>query len=444
MSVEKGVRRPEDLRKEILALVKEYYRAEYESRQGFIPGRSRIPYAERIYDDRELVNLVDSSLDFWLTSGRYVLEFEEAFARKVGRKYCSLVNSGSSANLLAVLSLTSRRVEGRLRKGDEVITAAAGFPTTVNPIFQCGLVPVFVDVELGTYNISPKVVEEAIATRTRAIMLAHTMGNPFDAEEISKIAKEHKLWLIEDCCDALNSTFNGRNVGTFGEIATYSFYPAHHITTGEGGAVLTSDPLLRREVDSFRDWGRDCWCPPGKDNTCGKRFEWKLGDLPYGYDHKYIYSNIGFNLKALEMQAAIGLAQLDKLDDFAEKRRENYSFFMQSFRKYEDSLILPVAHPKATINPFGFLLTVRSDAGFTRRDIVKFLENKGISTRMLFGGNLTRQPAYKGKRYRVYGDLRNSDVIMSSSFWIGVYPGITNEMRTYVVKEVDKFMRIHS
>jgi CDP-4-dehydro-6-deoxyglucose reductase, E1 len=432
------------LRKEILALVAHYYQTEHNSKQPFVAGKSKISYAGRIYDEKELVNLVDSCLDFWLTAGRYVEKFEDVFAAKFGQKYCSMTNSGSSANLLAISALTSPKIKGKLSAGDEVITAAAGFPTTVNPIFQLGLVPVFVDVEIGTYNVDPKIVEEAISEKTKAIFLAHTLGNPFDAEAIAKIALKHNLWLIEDCCDALASTINNRFVGTFGHLSTYSFYPAHHITTGEGGAVLTNDSLLRKEVNSFRDWGRDCWCAPGSDDTCKKRFDWKLGDLPYGYDHKYIYSNIGFNLKALEMQGAIGLAQLEKLNTFVEKRRDNYAFFMNHLHKYEHKLVLPMTSAKAVISPFGFMLTVRSDAGFTRNQLVGFLEQSGIATRMLFGGNLTRQPAYIGKKYRVHGTLQGSDTVMNNSFWIGVYPGITSEMRTYIIERFEHFMQLHS
>ncbi len=385
------------------------------------------------------MNLVDSSLDFWLTSGKYVAEFEKKFTKRVGRKHCSLCNSGSSANLLAISALTSKKLKRGLKKGDEVITAAAGFPTTVNPIFQCGLKPVFIDSELGTYNVNPKIVEEAISEKTKAIFLAHTLGNPFDAEAIAKIAKEHNLWLIEDCCDALGSTFNKKKVGSFGSLSTYSFYPAHYITMGEGGAVLTNDSLLHREVNSFRDWGRDCWCSTGADDTCKKRFDWKLGGLPFGYDHKFIYSNIGYNLKALEMQAAIGLAQLEKLDSFIERRKDNYSFFLKKLGEYKDDFILPVVHPKAEISPFGFPLTVKSNANFTRYEIVAFLEEAGIATRMLFGGNLTKQPAYIDEDYRVCGTLENSDIIMNNMFWIGVYPGITNEMREYVVEKFEDF-----
>jgi CDP-6-deoxy-D-xylo-4-hexulose-3-dehydrase len=439
MNSEKSPKKVETIRKKILALTKDYYHAEEACKSRFASGKSRIPSGGRVYNEKELVNLVDSSLDFWLTAGRYVSKFEAAFAKKVGQKYCSLANSGSSANLLAVSALTSRALKRRLHEGDEIITAAAGFPTTVNPIFQCGLTPVFIDVEIGTYNVNPRVVEEAISDKTKAIFLAHTLGNPFDVEYIAKVSAERGIWLIEDCCDALCTTFNGRNVGTFGDISTYSFYPAHHITTGEGGAVLTNDPLLRKEINSFRDWGRDCYCAPGFDGTCGKRFNWQLGDLPLGYDHKYIYSNIGYNLKALEMQAAIGLAQLEKLDSFVEKRRDNYSFLMKNLSKYRNWLILPQTHSKARVSPFGFPLTVRPDAGFTRTELVIFLEERGISTRMLFGGNLTRQPAYAGKKYRIHGSLENSDVIMNNSFWLGVYPGITNEMMAFVVEKFEEF-----
>ena len=443
MSDERNEQKAEIIRNKIRDLVKEYYDASQREKAtlGFIPGKSKIPFAGRVYDEKELANLVDSSLDFWLTAGRYACEFESSFAKKVGQKFCSLTNSGSSANLLAVSSLTSKQLNPCLHEGDEVITAAAGFPTTVNPIFQNGLMPVFVDVELGTYNVDPLVLEEAISDNTKAVILAHTLGNPFDAEYISKVCADQDIWLIEDCCDALGTTFNGWNVGTFGDISTYSFYPAHHITTGEGGAVLTDDPVLNKEVNSFRDWGRDCYCDTGFDNTCGKRFNWQLGTLPLGYDHKYIYSNIGYNLKALEMQAAIGLAQLDKLDTFVERRRDNYYFLFNKLRKYQNKLILPKVNTKANISPFGFPLSVREDAGFSRTEIVKFLEEKGIATRMLFGGNLTRQPAYSGKKYRIHDTLINSDFIMNNTFWIGVYPGINQEMRNFIVAQFEEFMQ---
>jgi len=430
----------EEIRKQTLAKVREFYLSS-KNEEKFEPGKTRIPYAGRIYDEKEMQAAVDACLDFWLTSGRYCNEFEEKFAKFFGTKFCSLTNSGSSANLLAVSSLTSKALgEKRLKRGDKVITAAAGFPTTVNPIFQNGLVPKFIDVELGTYNPSAKMVEEAIDGKTKAIVLAHSLGNPYDAEKIAKLAKEHGIWLVEDCCDALGSKLNGKGVGTFGDIATMSFYPAHHMTMGEGGAVLTSNPMLKKQIESFRDWGRDCWCAPGKDNTCKKRFGWKLGELPYGYDHKYIYSNIGYNLKVVEMQAAIGLTQLEKAPEFISKRKENYAFFLSRLSKHADKLILPKAIAGAEISPFGFPFTVKKDAEFTKNGIVEHLESRGIATRMLFGGNLTKQPAYIGEKFDVVGKLANSDTIMNNTFWIGVYPGITKQMREYIVSEFQSFL----
>ncbi len=431
----------QELRKEILEKVKEYYELYKKPVPTFEPGKSRISYAGRIYDEHEMQNLVDSSLDFWLTSGRYCKEFETEFAKFFEMKFCSLTNSGSSANLLAVSALTSPKLgDKRLKKGDKVITAAAGFPTTLNPIFQNGLIPKFIDTEIGTYNPTPEMVEDAIDEGTKAIILAHTLGNPFDAERIAKIAKEHGMYLIEDCCDAVGSKFNGKSVGTFGDIATVSFYPAHHMTMGEGGAVLTDDFMLKRIIESFRDWGRDCWCPPGVDNTCKKRFTWQLGELPYGYDHKYIYSHIGYNLKVLDMQGAIGLAQLKKLPEFIRKRKENYEFFLSSLSKHSSVFVLPHTLPNADISPFGFPLTVKEDAPFTKNEIVQYLESKGVATRMLFGGNLTRQPAYTGEVFEKSGALTNSDIVMNNTFWIGVYPGISDEMREYIVFEFDNFL----
>lgn len=429
----------ETLRKEILEKVKQF--ASSRKKDQFIPGESKIPYAGRIYDEKELVNLVDSSLDFWLTAGRYATEFEKRFADFFGTKFCSLTNSGSSANLLALSALTSKNLDPRLETQDKVITAAAGFPTTVNPIFQNNLIPVFVDVELGTYNADLAQIEQAAENGARAIMLAHTLGNPFDLETVMKIAKKHDLFVIEDCCDAVGSRFDGKHIGTFGDLATCSFYPAHHITMGEGGAVLTSNPLIKRQVESFRDWGKDCWCPAGKENTCGKRFKMKMGELPFGYDHKYIYSNIGYNLKVTDMQAAIGLAQLDKLDDFIRKRKDNFAFFLEHMKEYEDAFILPKKHPKADPSPFGFPLTVQKDAPFTKNEIVEYLESKGISTRMLFGGNLTRQPAYLERRFEKIGKLPNSDFVMENTFWIGVYPGLTEEMKEYMVEQFSVFIK---
>jgi len=430
----------DSLRKEILEKVKQF--ASLRKEEKFIPGKTKIPYAGRIYDYEEMVALVDSSLDFWLTTGRYAEEFERKFADFFGLKFCSLTNSGSSANLLALTALTSNAFgEKRLKPGDKVITAAAGFPTTVNPIFQNNLVPVFVDVELGTYNAIPEQIEGAAEKGAKAIMLAHTLGNPFDLDAIMKIAKKHDLWVIEDCCDAVGSKFDGKHVGSFGHVATASFYPAHTITMGEGGAVLTSDPLIRKEIESFRDWGRACFCPPGKDNTCKKRFGWKLGELPFGYDHKYIYSNIGYNLKLTDMQAAIGVAQLGKLESFIEKRKSNFAFYLKELKDHEAHLLLPTKHPKADPSPFGFPITVRDNAGFTKNQLVEHLESKGIATRMLFGGNLTKQPAYIGKKFDRVGQLDNSDTIMNDTFWIGVYPGLSREMLEFISKTFHDFVQ---
>lgn len=408
----------------------------------FVPGKTKIHCAGRVYDHEEMELLVDSALDFWLTAGRYAEQFEREFAQAFGAQHCSLVNSGSSANLLALSCLTSERLgERKLSAGDKVATCAAGFPTTVNPIFQNGMVPIFVDVELGSYNPLPESIAQAAESGARAVMIAHTLGNPFDAEEISKIAKKHGMYLIEDCCDAVGAKFNGRPVGTFGDLATVSFYPAHHITMGEGGAVMTSNALLSKLAESFRDWGRDCWCPPGKSNTCGKRFAWKIGDLPFGYDHKYTYSNIGYNLKATDMQAAVGVAQLRKLRGFVEARKKNFEFYMGELKDYEHLFILPKRHPKADPSPFGFPLTVKRDAGFTKGQIVAFLEGRGIETRMLFGGNLVRQSAYRGRCYEVIGSLENADMAMEYTFWVGVYPGLTGEMREYVAESIHDFAK---
>ncbi len=431
-----------DIKRAIFNLVKQFYLSK-SNKSKFEPGETTIPYAGRVYDEQEIINLVDSSLDFWLTAGKYAQEFEKEFATFFGSKYCLLANSGSSANLLALSALTSKSLgEKRLKKGEKIITVTAGFPTTVNPIFQNGLVPVFLDVELGTYNIDTTLLEEAIDEKTRGIVLAHTLGNPFDLDKITSIAKKHGLYLIEDCCDAVGATFDGKPVGTFGDIATVSFYPAHHMTMGEGGAVLTSKPILKKSIESFRDWGRDCWCQPGESNTCGKRFGWKLGQLPEGYDHKYIYSNIGYNLKVTDMQAAVGLAQLKKLPEFIKKRKENFNYYYQNLKDYEEYFVLPKKHPKADPSPFGFPLTIREGVQFTKNQIVAFLESKKITTRMLFGGNLIRQPAYLDEKYELVGDLKNSDYIMNNTFWIGVYPGLTNEMRMYVVDQFEKFLRL--
>jgi CDP-6-deoxy-D-xylo-4-hexulose-3-dehydrase len=436
-----GSDRAEQIRRQILDLVAEYHDARFPPTE-FEPGKSAVPVAGRVFDADEITRLVDSSLDFWLTTGRFADQFERDFARYLGVRNALLCNSGSSANLLAIAALTSEGLgERRLKPGDEVITAAAGFPTTVNPAIQHGLQPVFVDVELGTYNTTAERVEAAVGERTRAIMLAHTLGNPFDLAGIGEIARRHNLWLIEDNCDALGSTFAGRLTGTFGDLSTFSFYPAHHLTMGEGGCVATNTPRLKTLVESFRDWGRACWCAPGKDNTCGKRFDWQLGDLPEGYDHKYIYSHVGYNLKATDMQAAVGVAQLEKLPRFIADRRRNWKSLFDRFRAFEEFLILPRATAESDPSWFGFPITVRTEAPFSRLDLVRHLESRRIGTRQLFGGNLTRQPAYRNVPARIVGELANADTIMRRSFWIGVYSGLTETMLDYVAEAVADFIR---
>jgi len=430
----------ERLRQEILRLVAAYYAEAFPPRE-FIPGETPVQVSGRVFDADDLVHLVDASLDFWLTTGRYAEQFEREFARFMGVRHVILCNSGSSANLLALSALTSPKLgEQRLKAGDEVITVAAAFPTTVNPIIQNGLVPVFVDVELVTYSIDVRYLEEAIGPRTRAIMLAHTLGNPFNVDAVLEVVKRHNLWLIEDNCDAVGSTYKGKLTGTFGDLATASFYPAHHITMGEGGCVLTNSPKLKTLVESFRDWGRDCWCDPGKENTCGKRFEWQLGELPYGYDHKYIYSHIGYNLKLTDMQAAVGVAQLKKLSQFIETRKRNWRLLYEGLKPLEEFLMLPQPTPGSDPSWFGFLTTVRPEAPFTRNDLVRYLENRKIATRLLFGGNLIRQPAYQDVPRRVVGELKNTDVVMNHTFWVGVYPGLTEQMIAYVIETVTTFV----
>jgi len=427
-----------ELRLEIFEHVKQFYALK--NRDTFLPGTSPIPYAGRIYDEKELISLVDASLDFWLTTGRYADQFEKDLAYFLGVKYCLLTNSGSSANLLAVSALTSPKLgERRLKPGDEVITTACGFPTTLNPALQNNLVPVFVDVELGTYNIQTDHIENAISDRTKAIMVPHTLGNPANLDTILKLVKKYNLWFVEDNCDALGSRYNTKLTGTFGHISTCSFYPAHHITMGEGGAVCTNDPLLKKIIASFRDWGRDCWCDPGCDNSCGKRFDWQLGELPQGYDHKYIYSHIGYNLKVTDMQAAIGVEQLKKLPGFIQKRKENFDMLYQGLKKYQNYLILPCATPHSDPSWFGFPIIVRKDAPFSRDDIVHYLEEHKIATRMLFGGNLLKQPAYADMKYRAPGELINTDLVMDNLFWVGVYPGLSQEMLDYVISRISTF-----
>ncbi|MFM8984694.1 MAG: lipopolysaccharide biosynthesis protein RfbH [Planctomycetia bacterium] len=432
------------MRAEILALVREYCRQAFPPRD-FRPG-DPVPVAGRVFDDRDVTSLVDSALDFWLTTGRFAEAFEQRFATRVGVRCASLVNSGSSANLLALTALTSHKLgDARLQPGDEVITVAAGFPTTVNPILQNGLVPVFVDIEhpesRATYNVDVDRLAAARGPRTRAVMLAHTLGNPFDCAAVADFCGRHDLWLVEDCCDALGAEFAGAHVGRFGDVATCSFYPAHHITMGEGGVVFTDSPRLEKLVESFRDWGRDCWCEPGHDDTCGKRFDWQLGDLPHGYDHKYIYSHIGYNLKLTDMQAAVGVSQLEKLDGFVARRRRNFQRLRTGLEPLRDVLVLPEATAGADPSWFGFPLSIRPNAAFDRRALVRHLDAKGIGTRQLFGGNLLRQPAYHDRPLRVAGDLPGADYVMRQTLWLGVYPGLTDAHVDFMIETISAFAR---
>ena len=430
---------PDELRARARALAAEYYDAALRQ-PAFVAGESWVPVSGRVFDATELQHLIDASLDFWLTTGRFASQFEREFARTVGVRHAILCNSGSSANLLATSALTSWKLGDRqLQPGDEIITVAAGFPTTVNPAIQHGLVPVFLDVDLGTYDIDVTRLEEAISPRTRAIILAHTLGNPFNVDAVMALAKRHGLWVVEDSCDALGSTYRGKHAGTFGDLATVSFYPAHHITMGEGGCVLTNAPKMKTILESFRDWGRDCWCEPGKENTCGKRFDWQLGELPHGYDHKYIYSHIGYNLKATDMQAAVGVAQLKKLPQFIERRRHNWQRLYEGLSELSHVFVMPRATEHSDPSWFGFALTVRPDAPFTRRELVQWLDARRIATRQLFAGNLLRQPAYRDLPHRVVGDLTNTDVVMQGTFWLGVYPGISDVMVDYVVDSLRLF-----
>ncbi|WP_103668977.1 lipopolysaccharide biosynthesis protein RfbH [Pseudanabaena sp. BC1403] len=428
-----------ELRARVFEAVKAYSQYKFAPKE-FIEGETYVPVSGKVFDETEIVNLVDASLDFWLTTGRFAAEFEKRFAEWIGVKHCLLVNSGSSANLLALTALTSPKLgDKRLKAGDEVITVAAGFPTTVNPIFQNQLVPVFVDIQLPSYEIDVSQLESALSERSRAIMIAHTLGNAFDIDAVMAFAQKHDLWVIEDNCDAVGTTYRQRKTGTFGHLSTVSFYPAHHMTMGEGGAVLTSDSRLKKIVESFRDWGRDCWCPPGVDNTCGKRYEWQLGELPTGYDHKYTYSHIGYNLKMTDMQAAVGVAQLDKLPIFIEKRKQNFEFLYSHLQDLQDVLLLPESTPNSESSWFGFLLSVKENASFSRNQLVQHLETNRIGTRLLFAGNLTRQPAYKGLSYRVVGDLKNTDWAMKNSFWLGLYPHLTEDILKYVVGVIKNF-----
>lgn len=435
-----AVDRRTQLRAQIADLVQAYFNEAFPSKP-FVGGLSHVPVSGKVFDADEIQHLVEASLDFWLTTGRFAESFEEQFAQVMGVKHALLCNSGSSANLLALSALTSPRLKDRaLQPGDEVITVAAGFPTTVNPIIQNQLVPVFVDAQLGTFDASPESVEAAISPRTRAIMMAHTLGNPFDVDGILRIAEKHDLYVVEDSCDAVGASYKDKPVGSFGHTATASFYPAHHITMGEGGCVLTNSPSLKKIIESFRDWGRDCWCPPGHDNTCNRRFDWQLGDLPYGYDHKYVYSHIGYNLKLTDMQAAVGVAQLKKLPQFIEARRRNWSLLNEGLQEFADVLHLPSATPGSLPSWFGYVITVREDAPFSRLDLVQHLESRKIGTRLLFGGNLVRQPAYQGVRHRVVGELSTSNLITNGTFWIGVHPGLTDSMIEFVLGTIKEFI----
>ena len=428
----------EALRADIAERVRAFHRANWPAKS-FEPGKTHVPVSGKVFDAEEIVALVDSSLDFWLTAGRFADRFERDFAAFLGVRYALLTNSGSSSNLLAIAALTSKRLgERRIQPGDEVIGVAAGFPTTVNPILQYGAVPVFLDVAIPTYNIDITHLEEAIGPRTKAVMIAHTLGNPFDLDAVTALCEKHDLWLIEDSCDATGATYRDRIVGQFGDISTVSFYPAHHITTGEGGAVMTDSPALKKLLESFRDWGRDCWCPPGHDNTCGKRFDWQLGGLPHGYDHKYTYSHIGYNLKATDMQAAIGVAQLAKLPEFIRRRRENFAILKRELAEWQELLILPEATAHSDPSWFGYPITLRDDCPIGRADLIAHLDAAKIGTRLLFGGNLLRQPAYSDIPHRVVGPLTNTDRIMHRTFWVGVYPGLTEEMLVYIARSIGR------
>lgn len=434
---------PEAIRREIAALVDEYADIVYAPRP-FVPGETPVPVSGKVIGAAELKNMVDASLDGWLTTGRFNAEFEQRLADYLGVKHLITVNSGSSANLVAFSTLTSPRLgERAIQRGDEVIGVAAGFPTTVNPILQFGAVPVFVDVDLATHNIDASKIEAAISPKTKAIMLAHSLGNPFNLEVVTALCKKYNLWLVEDCCDALGATYNGQLVGTFGDIATLSFYPAHHITMGEGGAVFTNNAELKLIAESFRDWGRDCYCPPGKDNTCNKRFCWKLGDLPEGYDHKYTYSHLGYNLKISDMQAACALAQLDRLDEFIATRKSNFSYLKNRLKSCEEFLHLPEATPNSDPSWFGFPVVLKEGAGIQRVDLLNYLDQNKIATRLLFAGNLTRQPYMIGQQYRVSGDLTNTDIVMNQTFWLGTFPALTTAHLDYIAEKLEEFFGVN-
>ncbi len=433
----------DQIREQIIALVRQYGDIATQ-KPAFEPGQTVIPPSGKVIGAREMELMVEASLDGWLTTGRFNDAFEKKLAQFLGVNHLITVNSGSSANLIAFSTLTSPKLGDRaIRPGDEVIGVAAGFPTTVNPIIQFGAVPVFVDVELGTYNIDATKIEAAISPKTKAIMLAHTLGNPYNLEVITALCKKHNLWLVEDCCDALGATYNGQLVGTFGDIGTLSFYPAHHITMGEGGAVFTNNPDLKLIAESFRDWGRDCYCAPGKDNTCGKRFCWKLGNLPEGYDHKYTYSHLGYNLKITDMQAACALAQMDRLEGFIKARRDNFAYLHDRLQSCAEFLILPHATPNSSPSWFGFPITLKPEANVRRVDLLGYLDQNKVGTRLLFAGNLTRQPYMIGREYRISGDLTNTDIVMNQTFWVGVYPGLGRDMLDFVAEKIETFLGVN-
>ena len=428
-----------DIKKNILELVENYCKINF-YKKNFVKGLTDIPVTGKVIDSLEIKNMVEASLDGWLTTGRFNSLFQKQLAEFLNIKSLITVNSGSSANLIAFSTLTSPKLkEKAIKKGDEVITVAASFPTTVNPIIQFGAIPVFIDIKIPTYNINENLVEEAITEKTKAIMIAHTLGNPFNIKKIKEICEKHNLWLIEDTCDALGSKFNGQFVGTFGDIATLSFYPAHHITMGEGGAVFTNNIRLRRIAESFRDWGRDCYCESGKDNTCNKRFEWQLGDLPFGYDHKYTYSHMGYNMKITDMQAACGVAQLTKLNTFINARKNNFNFLYKNLKNLEDFLILPEAEFNSEPSWFGFPLSIRDNKKFTRNKLINFLNDSKIGTRLLFSGNLTKQPYMKDMTFKVHKSLPNTDFVMENTFWIGIYPGLTEDHLSYAADKIKIF-----
>ena len=434
---------PGPLRQEILSMV-EKFASESLKVSDFIPGETPVPVSGKVLDPNDIASLVDASLDGWLTAGRFHEDFERGLAKYVGARSALFVNSGSSANLVALSALTSPKLGKRaLKPGDEVLTVAAGFPTTVNPIIQNNLRPVLVDVNLETYDAIPEMLREAVSSKTKAIMMAHTLGNPFDLDTVRELCDKHGLWLIEDSCDALGSTYNGKKTGSFGDTATLSFYPAHHITTGEGGAVFVKSPLVRKQAESFRDWGRDCYCETGHDDTCNKRFGWTLGDLPAGYDHKYIYSHIGYNLKATDMQAALGLSQLTKLDEFSDRRKQNFKYLSKKLKGVQ-GLIMPKATPKSDPSWFGFPITLDPKHPVDREDLLRFLDSRKIGTRLMFAGNIMKQPAYRNVDFRVVGDLTNTDIVMRRTFWVGVYPGLTEPMLDYIADSITEFVNKHA